>query len=131
MNSDSPDTNGPAAHGFSRREILGLLAALPLAAATEPASLVARAWEHLEQFAGDTAPPHTPRFFTPHEWRVVRLLADDIIPAMAAPAAQPMPVCPSSWTSSCWTNPRPGSQCEAACIGSIPSRTDRFACGLR
>ena len=80
MNTDSPETNGPAARGFTRREILGLLAALPLAAATDPASLVARAWQHLERIDSDTTPPYTPRFFTAHEWRIVRLLADDIIP---------------------------------------------------
>ena len=80
MNTDGPETNGPAARAFTRREIVGLLAALPLSAATDPASLVARAWQHLERSGRDTTPPYTPRFFTAHEWRIVRLLADDIIP---------------------------------------------------
>jgi hypothetical protein len=84
VNTDGPETNGAAARAFTRREIVGLLAALPLAAATDPASLVARAWQHLHQHLerseGETTPPYTPRFFTAHECRIVRLLTDDIIP---------------------------------------------------
>jgi len=72
--------SGSAPRDLSRREVLGFLAGLPLAAATDPASLIARAWRHIEGHAGDAAAPYTPRFFTPHEWRIVRLLADDIIP---------------------------------------------------
>jgi gluconate 2-dehydrogenase gamma chain len=72
--------NDSAPGDFSRREVLGLLAALPLAAATDPASLIARAWRYIEGHAAGSPTPSTPRFFTPHEWRIVRVLADDIIP---------------------------------------------------
>jgi gluconate 2-dehydrogenase gamma chain len=78
--SDDVSAKGPAAGDLSRREVLGFLAALPLAAATDPASLIARAWRHLERHAPSSAAPYSPRFFTLHEWRMVRVLADDIIP---------------------------------------------------
>lgn len=80
MSDDVPGGTGAAPGDLSRREVLGFLAALPLAAATDPASLIARAWRHFEVHAVGSAAPYTPRFFTPHEWRIVRVLADDIIP---------------------------------------------------
>jgi gluconate 2-dehydrogenase gamma chain len=80
VSDDVLPCNGAAPGNLSRREVLGFLAALPLAAATDPASLIARAWRHLEGRAAGSPTPYTPRFFTPHEWRIVRLLADDIIP---------------------------------------------------
>ncbi len=41
-----------------------------------------RAARHLHALAelGPTAPPFTPKFFTPHEWRTVSVLVDDVIP---------------------------------------------------
>src|ERR1700722_13936421 len=80
MSDDVPGDKSATPGDLSRREVLGFLAALPLAAATDPASLIARAWRHLERHATSSAAPYTPRFFTPHEWRIVRVLADEIIP---------------------------------------------------
>jgi gluconate 2-dehydrogenase gamma chain len=54
----------------SRRELVGWLAALPFAAAILPAIAAAER----------AATPFVPRFFTPHEWRTVHVLADYIIP---------------------------------------------------
>ncbi len=79
MSGDISSGDAVAAGDLSRREVLALLAALPLAAATDPASLIARAWRHLQAHTTGSA-PYTPRFFTPHEWRIVRVLADEIIP---------------------------------------------------
>lgn len=73
-----------APHGVSRRQALGYLAALPLAGAIEltpPAlerALRAADEARAERQAG--APPKTPKFFTPHEWRTVRVLVDYVIP---------------------------------------------------
>ena len=53
----------------SRREVLAWLATLPIAQAALAA-----------ERAMSSAAPFTPKFFTPHEWRTVRLLADYIIP---------------------------------------------------
>lgn len=80
MSDDVSGGNASAPRDLSRREVLGLFAALPLAAATDPASLIARAWRHLEGHSPGSAAPYTPQFFTGHEWRIVRVLADDIIP---------------------------------------------------
>lgn len=65
---------------LTRREALGLLAVLPLLAATDPASLVARARRHVGHPSPGSPAAYLPRFFTPHEWRVVHRLADDILP---------------------------------------------------
>jgi gluconate 2-dehydrogenase gamma chain len=69
---------------ITRREALGLLAGLPLAAAFEPAPgtaaaeiLAARAAVVEEAAAGAA---HELKFFTPHEWETVRVLVDLIIP---------------------------------------------------
>ena len=70
---------------MSRREALGVLAAIPFAVAFRPLP------EWLDAAAADQAaraaeealaagPPYTPKFFTPHEWRTVRVLADLVIP---------------------------------------------------
>jgi gluconate 2-dehydrogenase gamma chain len=80
VSGEEPGGQGATPADLSRREVIGFLAALPLAAATDPAALIARAWRHLEGHAASSAPPYTPRFFTAHEWRIVRILADDIIP---------------------------------------------------
>ncbi|HEX2206803.1 MAG TPA: gluconate 2-dehydrogenase subunit 3 family protein [Longimicrobium sp.] len=69
---------------MNRREALGVLAALPLAAAFEPAPGTA-AHEILaarEAVAAETAAAaaYELKFFTPHEWETVRVLVDLVIP---------------------------------------------------
>ncbi len=69
---------------MNRREALGVLASLPLAAAFHPAPGTA-AHEILaarEAVAAETAAggAHELKFFTPHEWETVRVLADLVIP---------------------------------------------------
>ncbi len=69
---------------MTRREALGVLATLPLAAAFEPAPGTA-AHEILaarEAVAAETAAgaAYELKFFTPHEWETVRVLADLVIP---------------------------------------------------
>lgn len=61
---------------LTRREALTALAILPLGAA-DRTLLIDRARHY---FAHQPAPPAAPRFFTPHEWRTVRMLADYVIP---------------------------------------------------
>jgi len=70
---------------ISRRQALGVMAALPFAAAlgplpdwVEPATAEAASRAVEEALAA--GPPYTPKFFTPHEWRTARLLADLVIP---------------------------------------------------
>ena len=84
---DGADTNAaePApAHPLSRRQAVGLLAALPLVGAidlTPPAlerALRAADEARTAREAGGAAP--APKFFTAHEWRTVRMLVDDVIP---------------------------------------------------
>ena len=70
---------------MSRRQALGVMASIPLAAALRrlPPGLDAGAVEAASQAAEAAlaaGPPYTPKFFTPHEWRTVRLLADLVIP---------------------------------------------------
>ena len=68
---------------FSRRDALKLLGAVPLVGALDWSApsleratrMVARLHED-----GPVAAPYAPKFFTPHEWRTVRVLADMIIP---------------------------------------------------
>lgn len=69
---------------MNRREALGVLAALPLAAAFDPAPgttarelLAAREAVAAETAAGAA---YELKFFTPHEWETVRVLADLVIP---------------------------------------------------
>jgi gluconate 2-dehydrogenase gamma chain len=57
---------------ISRREMLGLLALVPLSAHLSAAEAAQRVLA--------SGVPYTPKFFTPHEWRTVRVLVDDIIP---------------------------------------------------
>lgn len=69
---------------ITRREALGVLAALPLAAAFEPAPGTA-AHEILavrEAVAAQTAAgaAYELKYFTPHEWETVRVLVDLVIP---------------------------------------------------
>ncbi|HSY81683.1 MAG TPA: gluconate 2-dehydrogenase subunit 3 family protein [Gemmatimonadaceae bacterium] len=54
---------------ISRRELIAWLATLPIAQAALAAERALRA-----------SALFTPKFFTPHEWRTVRVLADYIIP---------------------------------------------------
>jgi gluconate 2-dehydrogenase gamma chain len=54
---------------LTRREVLAWLATLPLAPAAAAAERALR-----------SGVPYTPKFFTAHEWRTVRLLTDYIIP---------------------------------------------------
>lgn len=63
----------------TRREALGMLAAWPVAAALNGPTITARARQY---FAGldPAGAPTVPRFFTAHEWRTVRMLADYVIP---------------------------------------------------
>jgi gluconate 2-dehydrogenase gamma chain len=70
--SDSSDSMG----AVTRREALAALALLPIGAFDR--SLLAERARHY--FSRPLAPPATPRFFTPHEWRTVRMLADYVIP---------------------------------------------------
>jgi hypothetical protein len=86
IRDDTPDATGPASAALSRREAIGLLAAIPLAA-TPVAALGAPAMERAARAAADaladeaaTGAPYVPKFFTAHEWRTVRLLADLVIP---------------------------------------------------
>ena len=66
----------------SRRDALKLLGAVPVVGALDWSApsveratrFVARLQEEVDQA------PYTPKFFTPHEWRTVRLLADIVIP---------------------------------------------------
>jgi len=72
---------------ISRREALGVLATLPLAAAFSPApgtaaAELAAAGEAAEVSAAAAAgAAQELKFFTPHEWETVRVLVDLIIPA--------------------------------------------------
>jgi gluconate 2-dehydrogenase gamma chain len=66
----------------TRRDALKLLAAAPLASAIEwSAPSVERATRMVARLHDEgAAAAYTPKFFTAHEWRTVRVLADMIIP---------------------------------------------------
>jgi gluconate 2-dehydrogenase gamma chain len=74
---------------LSRREALGVLATLPLAAAFSPApgteaaelAAVGEAAAQASAAAAASGAAQELKFFTPHEWRTVRVLVDLIIPA--------------------------------------------------
>jgi len=75
---------GARPDGVTRREALAALGAAPLVALSFAAlgpseAVIVRAWRTLLDAPGDPA-PYAPRFFAPHEWRTVRILADLIIP---------------------------------------------------
>lgn len=72
------DADRPAGE-LTRREALGALAVLPLAA-LGPGSLAARAWEYVRQHRVSSGAPYAPRFFTANEWRTVTVLVDEVIP---------------------------------------------------
>lgn len=69
---------------MNRREALGVLATLPLAAAFEPApgtaahQVLAARESVVAQTAAGAA--YDLKFFTPHEWETVRVLVDLVIP---------------------------------------------------
>jgi gluconate 2-dehydrogenase gamma chain len=68
---------------LSRRDALKLLAAAPLAGVIDwSAPSLERATRMVARLHQDGAPPaaYVPKFFTPHEWRTVRVLADIVIP---------------------------------------------------
>ena len=66
---------------LSRRDALKLLGAVPVAGALDwSAPTVERATRFVARLQEDTAAAYVPKFFTPHEWRTVRLLADIVIP---------------------------------------------------
>jgi gluconate 2-dehydrogenase gamma chain len=67
----------------SRRDALKLLGAVPLVGAIDwSAPSLERATRMVARLHEEDAPPaaYTPKYFTPHEWRTVRVLADMIIP---------------------------------------------------
>ncbi|HEX2602193.1 MAG TPA: gluconate 2-dehydrogenase subunit 3 family protein [Gemmatimonadaceae bacterium] len=74
---------GSAVDGISRRDAVSLLAALPVAALLKLSGAEHdRVWRHVEQAlrASEAGAPLAPKFFTPAEFRTVRVLADMIIP---------------------------------------------------
>ena len=62
---------------ISRRRMLQVLGAVPVAAALSPATALEQVGA---QAIGSQAAPAAPRFFTAHEWKTVRLLVDYIVP---------------------------------------------------
>ena len=83
MSGDPSTARGGDA--LSRREMLGLVAALPFAVAIEGGpEAFARAADAAGRALADqgaTGQTFAPRFFTEHEWATVRVLVDYIIPA--------------------------------------------------
>ena len=68
---------------LDRRSMLRLLTAAPAAAGLVWTEAEAQEAHHLAQAAQKAAQagaPFRPKFFTPHEWKTVRLLVDIIIP---------------------------------------------------
>lgn len=67
---------------ISRRDLLGLMATLPVATALGDTEAVARAAAFARRALASSAAgqQYAPRFFTPHEWQTVRVLVDLIIP---------------------------------------------------
>ena len=66
----------------SRRDALKLLGAVPVLGAMDwSAPSVERATRFVARLQEEVdGAPYAPKFFTPHEWRTVRLLADIVIP---------------------------------------------------
>jgi gluconate 2-dehydrogenase gamma chain len=68
---------------LNRRSMLRLLASAPAAAGIAWTDAEAQQAHHLAQAAQTAAKagtPYAPKFFTPHEWKTVRVLVDIIIP---------------------------------------------------
>ena len=69
--------------GIARRDMLRLMASAPLAAGfawTEAEAVDAMRLAQGAQAAAAGGTPFQPKFFTPHEWKTVRVLVDIIIP---------------------------------------------------
>jgi gluconate 2-dehydrogenase subunit 3-like protein len=69
--------------GIARRDVLRLMASAPLAAGfawTEAEAVDAVRLAQGAQTAAASGTPFQPKFFTPHEWKTVRVLVDIIIP---------------------------------------------------
>ena len=68
---------------LSRRDAIRLLGLIPAGGAMAwSAPSIERATRMVARLHDDPQPaPYKPKFFTPHEWRTVRVLADIIIPA--------------------------------------------------
>jgi len=70
--------------GISRRDMLGLMAAVPVGAALGDFRVLERAAEAAKNALAKqaaTGVAYVPEFFTPEEWRALRVLVDLIIPA--------------------------------------------------
>ncbi len=67
---------------INRRDALKVFGLAPLAGMLEWSPVnMERASKHIAQLVnGDAAAQFTPKFYTPHEWKTVRMLADIIIP---------------------------------------------------
>lgn len=82
--SPRPPAEPDTPRGLSRRQAVGLLAALPLAGALDfSAPTIERALRAAHRAREDAeagVAPFTPKFFTAHEWRTVRVLVDLVIP---------------------------------------------------
>ena len=70
MTPDASDTN------ISRRRMLQVLGAVPVAAAISPVAAI----EQAANAQTVAAAPAAPKFFTQHEWKTLRVLVDYIIP---------------------------------------------------
>jgi gluconate 2-dehydrogenase gamma chain len=76
----------PGESGIGRREMLRRVGTIPVAAGLALSSArVEAAQEHVHKGAARASAkgskPEAPKFFTPHEWATVRVLADIVIPA--------------------------------------------------
>jgi hypothetical protein len=76
---------GEGSSDLTRREALGLLGTVAFGVALPWSLGVASPITDLDEIAASRLPhpasrEHVPRFFTPHEWRTVRVLVDLIIP---------------------------------------------------
>jgi len=81
MNDDRElETASPASTDatISRRRMLQVLGAVPVAAALSPATALEQVTSQTQAAAAVQAA--APRFFTQHEWRTLRVLVDYIIP---------------------------------------------------
>lgn len=67
-------------NGVSRRDALGIMGIVPLAAALGTTPEVVERALRRAQHARDQQASFAPKFFTDHEWRTVRVLVDLIIP---------------------------------------------------
>lgn len=64
----------------TRREALAILGAVPLAMALHSSPAAAARAVAIARRAAHESAGYTPEFFSPHEWRTVRVLVDLIIP---------------------------------------------------